>query len=182
MKIEYETTLDDFTALARESLNFPQVAGAIRKQARSMALTTAFVAGGAAYLVTREWIAPTVIGGLLFLVIAALGGSALRHETVKNAREAVPADPTDPALGHHTLEVTPEAVTETSAHHTLSVRWEAVSRVIQTEDHLFIVLKTMAVIIVPLRSFPAKSARDAFTEHLFRFVPHESGVPQPQSR
>ena len=146
-----------------------------------MALTTGLVVGGLAYATSRSLIASLIIGGVLFLVIAALGVSALRHETLKTARNALDADPTNPALGHHTLEVTTESVTETCSHHTLSVQWHAVARAIRTDDHLFILLRSLAAIIVPLRSFVSQADRDTFIQRVFQLVPSDTSSPNDRN-
>ena len=174
VKIEYETNYADVESWNQRSLMLPEVKRAIQKRALSMAVTTGLVVGGLAYGASRNIIAAVIIGGLLFLVIAALAGSALRHETLKNTRKALEADPTNPALGHHTLEVTPESITETCSHHALSVQWHAVANAIRTEDHLFILLRSLAAIIVPLRSFVSDIDRETFISHVLQFTPSQT--------
>jgi len=171
MKIEYETTPADAEAWQQHVLTLPASKRAIRRQVGSMAFTTGLLVGAMAYGSTRNLIAAFLVGGVLFLVIAALAGSALRDQILKNARRALAADPTNPALGYHTLEITPEAVTETSSHHVLSVRWDAVASAIRTENHLFIQLRSLAAIIVPLRSFSSTVDQDAFIRFVVEFVP-----------
>jgi hypothetical protein len=179
VKIEYETNYADVEAWNQRSLTLPEVKRAFRKRALSMALTTGLVVGGLAYGTSRSIAASAIIGGVLFLVIAALAGSALRHETLKTVRKALDADPTNPALGRHTLEVTPESVTETCSHHTLSVRWHAVASAIRTDDHLFILLRSLAAIIVPLRSFSSEADRDTFIQQVLQLA--HSHVSSPNA-
>lgn len=177
MKIEYETNHADVEAWVHYSLKLPEVTRSIRKRALSMALTTGLVVGGLAYGTSHNLIAAGITGTVLFLVIAALAGGALRHEALKTARKALDADPTNPALGPHTLEVTPTSITETCSHHTLSVQWHAVATAIRTDDHLFILLRSLAVIIVPFNSFDSEIDRDTFIRHVLQLTPSKATPP-----
>lgn len=178
VKIEYETNHADVEAWNQHFLKLPEVTRTIRKRALSMALTTGLVVGGLAYVTSHNLIAAGITATVLFLVIASLASGALRHETLKTARKVLDADPTNPALGPHTLEVTSTTITETCSHHTLSVQWHAVSTAIRTDDHLFIRLRSLAAIIVPLRSFDSEIDRDAFIRHVLKFAP--SRTPSPE--
>ena len=51
-----------------------------------MALTTGLVVEGLAYGTSHNVIDAGITGAVLFLVIAALAGGALRHESHKTAR------------------------------------------------------------------------------------------------
>lgn len=171
MRIQYEISHADVDAWNRHSLTLPGVNRSFRRRALMMALTTGLVVGGLGYSGSRSLMSSSIAGGTLFLVVAVLGGSALRHEALKTARAALDADPTHPALGHHALEVTPDAVTESSPLHTLSVQWHSVAGVVQTGDHVFLILRSLGVIIVPVRCFASEQDRDSFVLLLRRFAP-----------
>ena len=170
MKIQYETTHADLDAWGEYYVKLPQVARIFRGRALMMATATGFVVGLAAYKDSHSFIAAAIIAVVLFVPIVLLGGSALRHEALKAARKAVNADPTSPALGIHTLEVTPESVTEISSHQTLSVRWDAVAKAIRTPDYFYLHLRTSAVMIIPLRSFDSSEESEAFIQYVQQFV------------
>jgi hypothetical protein len=181
VKINYETTRADVEAWSQYHVTLPEVTCAIRKSVLLMAFTTGSLVGWLAYGTTRDFPASAIVGASLFLVIWVLGGSALRHETLKRASKALEADPTNPAIGHHTLEVTPESVTETCPHHTLSIRWNAVSSAIRTEYHLFILLRSLGAVIVPLRSFASQGERDTFIQYVMQFAPAHASAPNTQN-
>ena len=171
MTIEYETTAADVEAWNQDSLARPEMKRIFRKRALSLAVFTGLVVGALSYGATTDITPSAITAGVLFIVIAAFGASALRHETLKALRKALDAEPTSPALGHHTLQVTPESVTEACPHHTLSVRWHAVSDALRTDEHLFILLRSLGAIIVPLRSFASQTDRDTFIQHVLQFTP-----------
>ena len=95
----------------------------------------------------------------------------LRHETAAASKRSIMADPATPALGHHTLEVTPERVAETCSHQTLSVDWTAIRSIVRTTDHLFICLTNLSAIIIPLRSFASSQVTQDFQEYLVHVAP-----------
>ena len=78
---------------------------------------------------SKDVTAASIVGGLIFLVVWALVGAAIRGEMLKRAKRAVAGDLTTPALGAHTLEITPSKITETCPHHKLSTGWDAAERV-----------------------------------------------------
>jgi hypothetical protein len=171
MKIQYETTHADLDAWGDYYVKLPQVARIFRLRALVMATSTGLIVGIAAYRSSHSLTAAAIVAAILFVPILVLGGSALRHEALKAGRKAVAADPTTPALGIHTMEVTPESVTEVSSHHTLSVRWDAVAKAIRTPDYFFLFLRTSAVMIIPLRSFASSEEGETFFQYVQQFAP-----------
>lgn len=174
MKIEYETSLADVEAWHRESLKLPEVARAFRKQAFSAALTTGLLMGALFFGATKELVPSLIVGAFFLLLVWALVGGAIRHEALKRVRKAVEADPTSPALGPHSLEVTPEGITEVGEHYTLFVRWDAVAATVQTTDHIFILLRSLSAFIIPLRIFPSPEERASFIQHLLSMCPADA--------
>jgi uncharacterized membrane protein len=169
VRIEYDTTLEDVDAWHRQFLKLPRIATDLRHQS----VYAAFVTGVLVIVITlassRDLRLALIIGGLLFVVTWALFASTTRHVTLSRARRATAADPTSPALGHHILEISADSIIETCEHHKLSVRWDAVENVTSAEAYLFILLRTLSAIIVPLRSFSSDSERDAFIEQAHSF-------------
>lgn len=170
MKIEYEVALTDLEAYHREYIAQPEVVRSLRKQGFSTAFTTGLMMSALCYGATREFVPSLIVGGFFLLIVWLMIGSALRHETLKNLRKAVESN-RDAVLGQHTLEVTPETLTETCRHHSLTIPWVTVAGLIQTTDHLFILLPAFAGFIVPLRTFPTETERSSFIQAIYAFLP-----------
>ena len=166
MTIEYHTNIGDVDAWHRYFVKLPQVAPALRLQSLATALASAAIVGVLTLTTTKNVWAGGIVGGLIFIVVWPLMALAVRADTLNKARRAVMADTTSPALGHHTLEVTADGVTETGAHHTLSVRWHAVASTGRTKDHFFILLRSLSAMIIPFRIFPSDTAREEFIQYV----------------
>lgn len=166
MTIEYDTNIGDVDAWHRYFVKLPQVVPTLRLQSLATALASATIVGVLTLTTTKNVWAAGIVGGLIFIVVWPLMALAVRADTLKKARRAVIADTTSPALGHHTLEVTSEGVTETCSHHTLSVRWDAVASTGRTKNHFFILLRSLSAMIIPFRIFPSESAREEFVQHV----------------
>jgi YcxB-like protein len=172
VRIEYDTTLEDVDAWHRQFLKLLRIAAGLRHQS----VYAAFVTGVLVMVITLassgDLRLALVIGGLLFVVTWALFASSTRPVTLSRARRATATDLTSPALGHHILEISADAVTETCEHQKLSVRWDAVEDVTRTNAYLFILLRNLSAIIVPLSSFSSDSERDAFIDLVRSFSQH----------
>ncbi len=125
---------------------------------------------------SKDVTAASIVGGLIFLVVWALVGAAIRGEMLKRAKRAVAGDLTTPALGAHTLEITPSKITETCPHHKLSTGWDAAERVSQSDTHLFVLLRGLSAIIIPTTAFPSGEARSDFTREVQHYIAAHSSV------
>jgi hypothetical protein len=180
VKIEYETSLADVEAWHREYLKQPEVVRAFRIQAFWTAFTSGLVLGSLCYGTTKELIPSLIVGAFFLVLVWLLIGRAIRHDSLKSAKKAVEADQTSSAIGPHSLELTSEGITEVCQHHTLAVRWAAVATTVQTGDHFFIVLRSLSVFIIPLRSFSSPEDRASFIQRVLSFCPADA--PQPKTR
>lgn len=171
MRIEYDTTLDDLDAYCEHLTSSPQVRRAFWKRTAVVAVSLA----ATMFLLPLAYSRNVWVAGIISLVCALpfvlLYPSVLRHETIAVARRQVGSDPAGPALGHHTLEVTADAVTEVCALHTLSIRWPGIRSITGTSNHIFIYLTNHSAIIVPLRSFDTPEAIEQFVDHLKNTAP-----------
>jgi YcxB-like protein len=162
--IKYDTTIDDVEAWHRYYIRLPRMAHSIRLQSHAAAFSTGAIVAVLMLALSKDLAAAGIVGGLLFLVVWAFMGAAIRGTTLKRAKRAVVSDPSTPALGPHTLEITPTGVTETCSHHTLSVRWDAIESITSSEKHLFILLRGQSAMIIPFRSFSSDAARQEFVQ------------------
>lgn len=174
MIIEYDTAIEDVDAWYRYYLKLPRVVRGVRLQSFATALSTGAIVAVLMLGLSKDLTAASIVGGLLFLVVWALTGAAIRGETLKRAKRAIVSDPTTPALGPHTLEITPAELIETCSYHKLSVRWDAVESVTPTEKYLFILLRGQSAITIPFRSFSSDAARQDFVQQVEGFF---SGQP-----
>jgi hypothetical protein len=125
---------------------------------------------------SKNVMAAGIVGGLLFVVVWALMGRAIKGETLKRAKRAVADDPTSPALGAHMLEITPSEISETCPHHKLSVQWDAVQKLIQTETHVFVLLRGDTAMIIPISAFPSDTTRVEFVREVEGYISAHSHV------
>jgi len=184
MTIEYDTDMNDIEAWHRYFVKLPQVAPALHLQSLATALASGAIVGALTLTTSKNVWAGVIAGGTIFLVVWPLMAVAVRVDTLRRARRAVVADTTSPALGHHTLRVAPDGVTETSSHHTLSVRWDAVARTDRTKDHYFILLRSLSAMIIPFRTFSSDAEKEGFV-HLVEqlFSSHgASGTTAPSNQ
>jgi YcxB-like protein len=166
--IEYDTAIEDVDAWYRHYLKLPRVVRGVRLQSFAAALSTGTIVAVLMLALSKDIAAAGIVGGLLFVVVWALMGAAIRGETLKRAKRAVVSDPSTPALGPHILEVTPTELIETCSHHKLSVRWDVVESIGRTDKHLFLLLRGQSAMIIPFRSFSSDAARQDFVEQVER--------------
>ena len=172
MKIDYETSLADLDAYYRHLTSSPEVRRTYRKRAASVTISVGAVIFVLAATTSHNLTGATVAALAVATPVYLFYPSVLRHETTKASKQQVLADPASPALGPHTLEVTPDGVSETCSHQTLSVRWSAVRTIIPTADHLFIYLTSLSAIIIPLRSLSSETVAN-FRAHLIQTAPSD---------
>jgi hypothetical protein len=65
-------------------------------------------------------------------------------------------------LGRHTLSIDESGVTEQGPAALHKHAWKAVLEVVQTADHIFVVVDGGAGYVVPKRAFPSSEATEAF--------------------
>jgi hypothetical protein len=168
--LQYDTTMHDVDAWYGQYLKLPQVASRLRGQSFYTALCTGAIGAVLMLALGKDLTAAGIAGALVFLVVWALMGAGIRGEILKRAKRAVVSDPTTPALGAHTLEITPTELIETCSHHKLSTRWDAVERLVQTDKHVFILLRGHTAVIVPVRIFSSEATRDDFVRRVEELI------------
>jgi hypothetical protein len=171
MTIEYETTLDDLDAYYRLVMASAQFRRAFRKRTGILTLSVAVIMFMLVQASSRNVTAAIIVAFVCALPVFFLYPSVLRHETTAASKRSIMADPATPALGHHTLEITSERVSETCSHQTLSVGWTAVRSVVRTAHHFFICLTNLSAFIIPLRSFTSPQAAQDFQDYLSQVIP-----------
>ena len=166
----------DVDAWYRCYLKLPDVASRLRVQSFATAIASGAIVFVLMLSLSKDVTASLIVGALIFLVVWILMGPAIRGETLKRAKRAVSGDLTSPALGAHILEISPSEVIETCEHHKLSTRWDAVEKLIQSDTHLFVLLRGHSAIIIPAAAFSSEEARSAFARDVQGYIAAHSNA------
>jgi hypothetical protein len=176
MTLRYETTMQDVDAWYRHYLKLPEVASRLRLQSLAAAMSSGAIVFVLMLALSKDVMAASIVGALIFLVVWGLMGAAIRGEALKRAKRAVAGDLTSPALGAHVLEITASEITETCPHHKLSTRWDAVEKLIESDTHLFVLLRGHSAVIIPAQAFSSQEARSVFTQEVRDHISAPSNV------
>jgi hypothetical protein len=144
MHVEYEMSDDDLRALGRWVIRSgPYQRRAMRKSVAVVALCGLLL--GLPFGAAAAVASPAVFVGLALLLARALSGRQVLN--VNRAGRGVATS------GRIVVEVTPDGVVErTPAGHSF-VRWYALESVGSARDHLFMLISSVAAVIVPRRAF-----------------------------
>ncbi len=61
-------------------------------------------------------------------------------------------------IGNHKYQISQEGIHDISELDETTTRWDAIDSVVQTDEHLFIIVRPASAFIVPKRSFPSDDA------------------------
>jgi hypothetical protein len=156
LEIEYTLTEADIKRWARVSfLRVPSV------RLRYLAILVVMPIIGA---LVGSWSGynPIVWAVIALVISAVLAPLMWQFMTLRMARRRKMAE----ALFEHptTVIASETGVAYRTAASSSDVVWGAFARVIDTDEHVFLVLANITVIIVPKRAFADKAAADAFAD------------------
>lgn len=137
MKIRCETTVEDIQMFIEHHIKHKQAQGLGLK----ILVSCIAVMVSIGYLVYRDSHRPdqaVAWGGATGVVSLALIWWALRRLPAKLAQRASSEDRSGNTFGWHTIELTPEGITESSESSKTSHQWRGIEEIWLTESHVFI--------------------------------------------
>jgi len=81
-------------------------------------------------------------------------------------------------LGTHTVELSPQGVSDASETYYENLKWTAITRVVGRPTHLFLYLGNRFALVIPRRAFSSSSAADSLLEAVKRW--HAAANPKAQ--
>jgi len=176
MTVEFELTKDDLIAFnLYHNVHSPTMRRQYFRSWFSPAIVWLLVCTGIWYLADQERgtplqtfldLLPLFSGVPVFLVYFPW---AYRRKLTKIVDGMISEGKNRNILSHHRLDISPEAITDSSKFEKTSNAWQAIERVVKNEDYAFIYIDSLKAFIVPRRAFADAGAFDEFIHTAMRY-------------